>query len=83
MKGMLHGVLSLGAGASETPMIPAAVTWTYLVVAACHAAALRGWQRRNLFRAPAPVLGISYGVLLTVTLILAPASGKAFIYFQF
>jgi hypothetical protein len=34
-------------------------------------------------RLPAPVLGIAYSLALTLALLLAPPSGKAFIYFQF
>jgi alginate O-acetyltransferase complex protein AlgI len=32
---------------------------------------------------PAPVMGFGYAAVLTLALVLAPDSGKAFIYFQF
>ena len=34
-------------------------------------------------RLPGPALGVGYGVVLTLALLLAPDVGKAFIYFQF
>ncbi|HJT33524.1 MAG TPA: MBOAT family protein [Pirellulales bacterium] len=53
------------------------------VVFACHLAGLAGlWQKLSV-RLPAPLVGMSYALLLTVTLVLAPDAGKAFIYFQF
>jgi hypothetical protein len=39
----------------------------------------RGWFGRW----PPLLVGPGYGALLSLTLLLAPASGKAFIYFQF
>lgn len=32
---------------------------------------------------PAPVLGFGYATILMVALVLAPAAGKPFVYFQF
>ena len=53
------------------------------VVLICHLVGLAGlWQKWSV-RVPAPMLGMSYALLLTVTLVLAPDAGKAFIYFQF
>ncbi|HEV3004125.1 MAG TPA: MBOAT family O-acyltransferase [Pirellulales bacterium] len=54
-----------------------------LVVLAAHALALSGAWRKLAPRLPAPVLGVSYATVLTLALLLAPDSGKAFIYFQF
>jgi alginate O-acetyltransferase complex protein AlgI len=42
----------------------------------------RLWQK-VADRLPAPALGFSYAVTLTFALLLAPPSGKTFIYFQF
>ena len=56
---------------------------TVLVVALCHGVAARGLWKRLFVRLPAPVLGWGYSVVLTLSLVLAPPTGKAFIYFQF
>ncbi len=53
------------------------------VIVAAHVFALSGLWKKWSLRMPAPVLGMSYAVLLTITLVLAPDAGKAFIYFQF
>ncbi|HWB11628.1 MAG TPA: MBOAT family protein [Pirellulales bacterium] len=53
------------------------------IVIAAHAFALSGVWKKWSVRMPAPLLGMSYAVLLTITLVLAPDAGKAFIYFQF
>jgi alginate O-acetyltransferase complex protein AlgI len=54
-----------------------------LVVLTAHALALSGCWRKIAPRLPAPILGVSYATVLTLALLLAPDSGKAFIYFQF
>jgi alginate O-acetyltransferase complex protein AlgI len=56
---------------------------TVLVVALCHGVGRSGLWRRAVVRMPAPVLGFGYAVVLTLALVLAPDSGKAFIYFVF
>jgi alginate O-acetyltransferase complex protein AlgI len=56
---------------------------TVLVMVLCHALAHRGLWKRLAGWLPAPVMGFGYAVVLTVALVLAPDSGKAFIYFQF
>ncbi|MGH7135572.1 MAG: hypothetical protein ACREHD_07520, partial [Pirellulales bacterium] len=53
------------------------------VIVAAHVIALNGLWKKWSVRMPAPLLGMSYAVLLTITLVLAPDAGKAFIYFQF
>ncbi|HET6881065.1 MAG TPA: MBOAT family O-acyltransferase [Pirellulales bacterium] len=53
------------------------------VIVAAHVFALSGVWKKWSLRMPAPILGMSYAVLLTLTLVLAPDAGKAFIYFQF
>jgi alginate O-acetyltransferase complex protein AlgI len=57
--------------------------YTVLVVAVCHAVAQRGLWKRMAVRLPAPVMGLGYALVLTLALLLAPATEKAFIYFQF
>jgi alginate O-acetyltransferase complex protein AlgI len=53
------------------------------VVVVCHVVALRGLWNRLALRLPEPVLGVAYATALTLALVLAPGTGKAFIYFQF
>jgi hypothetical protein len=53
------------------------------VVFVSHAMALSGGWKKASIRIPAPLLGVSYAVVLTLALVLSPDSGKAFIYFQF
>ncbi len=56
---------------------------TVVVVVICHFFAYHGIWKRLAVRMPAPVMGFSYALILTVALVLAPDAGKAFIYFQF
>jgi alginate O-acetyltransferase complex protein AlgI len=72
-----------GQGGFGTPMPKVSLEVLALVVLAAHVLALSGAWRRLAPRLPAPVLGISYATVLTLALLLAPDSGKAFIYFQF
>jgi hypothetical protein len=53
------------------------------VVFFSHVMALSGGWKIASIRIPAPLLGVSYAVVLTLALVLSPDSGKAFIYFQF
>jgi alginate O-acetyltransferase complex protein AlgI len=58
--------------------------WSLLgVLAFGHAVGASGVWKRWGGRLPAPVLGLGYALLLTLTLVLAPDTGKAFIYFKF
>jgi len=79
---MLGRMLTPAAGAG-LPLRPAGLHLTFLAVALAHFLAQRdiGWQ--VLARMPAPICGIVFGAALTLTLVLAPGSSKAFIYFQF
>jgi alginate O-acetyltransferase complex protein AlgI len=64
--------------------LPRVGLWaTVLVVAVCHALGASGLWKKWELRLPAPVLGCGYSVVLTLALVLAPPTGKAFIYFQF
>jgi alginate O-acetyltransferase complex protein AlgI len=78
-----QGLFMAQTGPLRSPIHPNSLLLTLLIVALCHGVALRGWHRQGLLRVPAPVLGVSYALLLTFILVLAPASAKAFIYFQF
>jgi alginate O-acetyltransferase complex protein AlgI len=57
--------------------------WTVVVVALCHFIVHYGWWKKLAARLPAPVLGFGYAAMLTLAMLLAPAEGKQFIYFQF
>ncbi len=54
-----------------------------IVVLLCHAVVRSGVWRRFAFRVPAPIWGVTYGVLVTLAMVLAPETGNVFIYFQF
>jgi alginate O-acetyltransferase complex protein AlgI len=54
-----------------------------LVVAIGHALTLNGLGKRWIFTLPSPVRGFGYAAFLTLALMLAPDTSKAFIYFQF
>jgi alginate O-acetyltransferase complex protein AlgI len=57
--------------------------WLAGIVILCHAVTATGVWKRLAIRAPEPVLGCAYAALAILSLVLAPDSGKAFIYFQF
>jgi alginate O-acetyltransferase complex protein AlgI len=66
------------------PPIPVDQVWYCLaLVAVAHAAGQLGLWRRLVFRLPAPVTGLGYGLSLSLALLLATDSGRAFVYFQF
>jgi alginate O-acetyltransferase complex protein AlgI len=79
---MLHGMVTPQLG--QGPPLPARGLWyTVAVVALCHALARRaGWKKMH-DRLPSPVRGFGYAAVLTLALLLAPETNKAFIYFQF
>ncbi|CAN5246939.1 MBOAT family protein [soil metagenome] len=56
---------------------------TVLLMAICHLLGQSGAWKRWSVRIPAPVMGFGYAAAMTVALVLAPDSGKAFIYFNF
>src|SRR5262249_30302795 len=56
---------------------------TVILMVVCHLLAQSGAWKRMSVRLPAPVMGFGYAMALTIALVLAPDSGKAFIYFQF
>jgi alginate O-acetyltransferase complex protein AlgI len=65
------------------PVHDSGLWYTVLVVALCHAAGRSGWWKRAARRLPAPVLGFSYALVLSLVLLFNLDSHKAFIYFQF
>ncbi len=71
------------AGAKGPPLQGLSLWVLLAVLLAAHAVTARGLWRRLSVRLPAPVLGVSYAVVLNLTLLLAPDGGKTFIYFQF
>jgi alginate O-acetyltransferase complex protein AlgI len=56
---------------------------TLAVVVVSHVVGYLGWEQKALGKLPAPAIGFSYAVILTLALLLSPDTGKAFIYFQF
>lgn len=79
---MLHRMFWVHGGAG-TPAPEPSFWITLLVVAMCHALAVRGLVKPVINKLPAPVLGLGYATILMVALMLAPAAGKPFVYFQF
>jgi alginate O-acetyltransferase complex protein AlgI len=71
---------SEGLGA---PLHNRSLWYTVAVVVVCHALAHTGLWKKLFVRLPAPVLGFGLATVLTLALVLAPDSNKAFIYFQF
>ncbi len=66
-----------------SPLDTASFWFIAAVVVLSHAAAHRGFWRWAENKLPAPVIGAGYATAVTVALMLALDSGKAFIYFQF
>jgi alginate O-acetyltransferase complex protein AlgI len=85
--GLAAGVLGRMAmwrsDASTGPLPTSGIVLTMALVAVCHV--IRHfelwprWQRKM----PAPILGASYALAVTLALMLAPSGSKPFIYFQF
>jgi alginate O-acetyltransferase complex protein AlgI len=76
------------ANPAPSPVHMVGLPLTYALLGMCHWVGLQGWFKRIwLSRVgtplPAPATGFAYAALLSLTLTFAPASGKAFIYFQF
>jgi alginate O-acetyltransferase complex protein AlgI len=79
---MLGRMFSYHAG-QGLPLPNQSLWVTVLFMMLCHIIASRGIWKRWAPRLPAPVLGFGYAMCLTIALLLAPDSGKTFIYFQF
>jgi hypothetical protein len=70
-------------GTLSEPMPAVGFTLAVVLVLIGHAAAQGKLWQRVADRLPAPVLGACYALFLSFTLLLAPPTGKTFIYFQF
>jgi alginate O-acetyltransferase complex protein AlgI len=78
---LLHRVIAWSPGLG-TPIPSLSLTCTLIFMWICHGVAC--WVPwRKLWRVPAPIQGFAYAAALVLAQVLAPDSGKAFIYFQF
>jgi alginate O-acetyltransferase complex protein AlgI len=78
---LLHRLATWSHGLG-TPLPRIGLLWTVVFMWICHAAACwLPWKK--LWRLPAPIQGFAYAAALILAQVLAPDSGKAFIYFQF
>jgi len=75
--------LVVPAGGLAPPLPPTAVWSALALVAAAHAYGRFGDRRPSRSPVPGFARGLGYAAALTLTLLLAPGAGKAFIYFQF
>ncbi len=75
--------LIIPAPGLEAPLHPRSLWYTAAIVLLCHALGYYGIWKKVAVRSPAALLGFGYAALLTLSLVLAPDAGKAFIYFQF
>jgi alginate O-acetyltransferase complex protein AlgI len=65
------------------PMQDTCLWYTLAFVVLCHLAGQDGRWKNLYARVPAPVRGLVYAAVLTISLVMAPQMEKAFIYFQF
>jgi alginate O-acetyltransferase complex protein AlgI len=65
------------------PLAAIGFWYTMACVGVCHYLGQSGLWRKWAPRLPAPVLGFGYAMALVLAMLLAPDSGRAFIYFQF
>ena len=84
----LLGHAADGVLLARSPVHHLALVFAYLLVALDHWMVFRRQHRerrsvRLALKQPAALAGVGYAVVLTFVLLLAPASGKVFIYFQF
>jgi alginate O-acetyltransferase complex protein AlgI len=70
-------------GTAPTPVHATSILCAFVALGVGHWIGSQRRLRRDLVWAPPPVAGVGYAAFLSLTLLLAPASGKAFIYFQF
>ncbi len=81
--GTMLGRMALPAAGGGLPLESVGLWLTFVAVAAGHILGQGQRGRWLLERLPAPVRGLGLGAALTLALLLAPGSSKAFIYFQF
>jgi alginate O-acetyltransferase complex protein AlgI len=79
---MLSRMMTPASGAGF-PLELRGLVLTFAVVALGHALGVGKAGARLWERLPAPVRGLGFGAALTLALVLAPGTSKAFIYFQF
>jgi alginate O-acetyltransferase complex protein AlgI len=81
---MLHRMWVPAAGHGVEHVYGYGLFWCIITgFALAHVAGLRRWWERLSPRLPAPVLGCSYVLALTLCMVMAPVFEKPFIYFQF
>ena len=81
--GAMLGRLVIPHAGISLPLPAIGFWYTVACVAICHLFGQTGWWPRWAPRMPAPVMGFGYATVIILTMLLAPDSGKAFIYFQF
>ena len=79
---MLERMFGLYEGMT-LPLHNRSLWYTVVFVLMCHLLVARGYWQKIWERAPASVLGAGYAVCLITAMVLAPDSGKSFIYFTF
>jgi alginate O-acetyltransferase complex protein AlgI len=79
---ILHRLAIPHAGLGP-PMHNRTFCYALIVVVISHLLAHWGLWKKLALRTPAPLMGFGYAAVLTLSLVLAPDAGKAFIYFQF
>jgi hypothetical protein len=70
-------------GTGCTPVHASTIVLAFLIVGLGHWIGSRRKLHCTLQRLPAPLTGLAYSLAFSLVLLMAPASGKAFIYFQF
>jgi alginate O-acetyltransferase complex protein AlgI len=80
--GMLRAIL-IPRGGAGLPVAPAGLWLALTTIAVGHAMARQRMWPQIAARAPAPIAGFGYAMALMMVLLLAPGSGRAFVYFQF
>ncbi|MGL4420250.1 MAG: MBOAT family O-acyltransferase [Gemmataceae bacterium] len=79
---MLRKLLWISEGL-PLPLHNRSLWYTVLFVFACHCILSLGWWQIAARRAPAVAMGLGYAICLSAAMILAPDSGRSFIYFTF
>jgi alginate O-acetyltransferase complex protein AlgI len=66
------------------PPLPTDLFWVLIVIVviAHFVGSIKGWSKLSKTM-PSPIVGFSYALAFTVALLLTPATGNVFIYFQF
>jgi alginate O-acetyltransferase complex protein AlgI len=75
--------MAVGQSGMGTPLHNRSFWYLFAVIAVAHVLGRRNLWKRTMDYFPAPVRGFAYASVLTLALLLAPETGKAFVYFQF